>query len=88
MMLRSHVNSQRLLELLKQICQIPAPTFLEQKRAQFIASLWQEIGLNPKIDSVGNVVATLKGQGPHILLAAHLDTVFDLDTNVQIQGKR
>ncbi len=84
---RSHVNSHRLLELLKQICEISSPTFYEQQRAQFISTLWQKMGLEPSIDSVGNVLATLKGDGPRVLLAAHLDTVFDADTDVSIKEK-
>jgi tripeptide aminopeptidase len=86
-MLRSHVNSQRLLELLKQICQIPSPTFFEQQRAQFIAEVWEMMGLNPVTDSVGNVLARLHGNGPKILLAAHLDTVFDKDVDVTVKEK-
>jgi tripeptide aminopeptidase len=84
---RSHVNSHRLLELLKQICEIPSPTFYEQQRAQFINDLWKHIGLDSGIDSVGNVLATLEGQGPNVLLAVHLDTVFDAETDVVIKEK-
>jgi acetylornithine deacetylase/succinyl-diaminopimelate desuccinylase-like protein len=84
---RSHVNSQRLLEFLKQICEIPAPTFFEEQRGQFIAELWQRMGLSPVIDTVGNVLATLEGSGPKVLLAAHLDTVFAADVDVTIKEK-
>lgn len=87
MLLNSHVDSARMLNLLKQICQTPAPTFHEQERAQLIADLWQKAGVQPVIDQVGNVLANFEGQGPSILLAAHLDTVFERGTDVTVKEK-
>jgi tripeptide aminopeptidase len=85
---RSNVNINRLLTLLKTICETPAPTFQEQQRAICIADIWRTIGLSPVIDSAGNVLAKLPGgQGPRVLVAAHLDTVFDQHTNVTVKEK-
>ena len=77
-----------LIALLTSICQVPAPTFAEQARAAFIAQLWQEYGLSPQRDETGNVVVDLPGgQGPRVLLAAHLDTVFSADTDVHVRSE-
>jgi tripeptide aminopeptidase len=85
---RSNVNINRLLTLLKHICETPSPTFFEQKRAECIAGLWQRMGLLSTIDVAGNVLANLpNGQGPHVLVAAHLDTVFDEHIDVTIKEK-
>lgn len=73
-------------DLAARICEVPAPTFHEGERAAFIASLWQEAGLDVQVDDIHNVVARVEGgTGPHVLLAAHSDTVFPLGTDVTVQ---
>src|ERR1700719_3055224 len=60
-----------------QLCRIPAPTFLEQVRAEWLASQLRSLGWHPRIDGAGNVLASLlpDPQGPLLALTAHLDTV-------------
>ncbi len=58
---------------------IEAPTFHEAERAQAFAKYLGDLGLeNPHVDEFGNAVALWKGtgNGPKILVEAHLDTVF------------
>jgi tripeptide aminopeptidase len=59
------------------LCRIPAPTFFEQKRAEWIASRFRDLEWDAKIDRAGNVVATFPGrrETPLVALTAHLDTV-------------
>jgi tripeptide aminopeptidase len=66
------VNEQHL-----QLCRIPAPTFLEQKRAQWMAEQFTALGCQAEIDRAGNVLARLGPDdgSPLIALTAHLDTV-------------
>jgi tripeptide aminopeptidase len=67
------------IEHLIQICEVPAPTFREEKRAKFFASLAKEIG-DVHIDEAGNVVVSVSRNGPpHVVLSAHLDTVFPFE---------
>ena len=68
-----------------EICQIPAPPFKEQKRAQYFLEKFIELGLKEaKIDSAGNVLAVRRGVGraPLLVVSAHLDTVFPLETDL------
>jgi acetylornithine deacetylase/succinyl-diaminopimelate desuccinylase-like protein len=60
-----------------QLCRIAAPTFLEQKRAEWMASQLKKLGCDVRLDRAGNVVAQLDGnsRGPFVALTAHLDTV-------------
>jgi acetylornithine deacetylase/succinyl-diaminopimelate desuccinylase-like protein len=60
-----------------QLCRVPAPTFLEQERAEWIANQLRGIGWHVSIDRSGNVLATLHAdpQGALVALTAHLDTV-------------
>ena len=58
------------------LCRIPAPTFREEKRAEWVQMQLRLLGWDAKIDRAGNVVATLgAGTRPLVALTAHLDTV-------------
>jgi tripeptide aminopeptidase len=64
------------------ITEIPAPTFKEGKRAEYFRQRFTGLGLkNVRIDGVGNVIGERPGTGgagaPTLVLAAHLDTVFE-----------
>lgn len=72
--------------LLLDICQTPSPTFAEQARAALIKQLFEGAGFASEQDDTGNVIAELPGgTGPRVLLAAHLDTVFPLETDVTVK---
>jgi tripeptide aminopeptidase len=60
-----------------ELCRVAAPTFFEQRRAEWMAELLRSLGWTAKLDRAGNVVATLTGSedGPFVALTAHLDTV-------------
>jgi len=84
MELESDWAIQRLIEL----TEIPAPPFEEKARGLALARMLREIrGLDVRIDEVGNVIARRKGQGegPAVMLAAHLDTVFSKEVNVAVK---
>lgn len=77
----------RMIELAIQIQQIPAPTFQEQKRAEFVQGLFLSERLNNVcIDETGNVFARLtgKGEGQPLIVSAHLDTVFPGETDLRV----
>jgi acetylornithine deacetylase/succinyl-diaminopimelate desuccinylase-like protein len=60
-----------------QLCRIPAPTFFEKERAEWMSGQFRELGWRSEIDRAGNVIASFNGQydGPLVALTAHLDTV-------------
>lgn len=62
------------------IQQIPAPTFAEKQRAEYVKTQFHALGLTQvDIDDLCNVYGLLPGrnrQAPAVLLAAHTDTVF------------
>ncbi len=63
------------------ICEVAAPPFQEQNRAQYFASLFEKLGYTPILDEVGNVIVPVLRDGtPHLVLSAHLDTVFPFET--------
>ena len=60
-----------------QLCRVPAPTFLEQQRAEWMRAQFRELGWHASLDRAGNVRATARADapGPFVALTAHLDTV-------------
>lgn len=73
-----------------QICRVPAPTFLEQARAEWVAGQFRQLGWHSSIDREGNVVASLHNhpEGPLVALTAHLDTVLAPRNRDDIQVDR
>jgi tripeptide aminopeptidase len=69
------------------ICQIAAPPFHESDRGAAIKTAFERMGLsNVRIDRVGNVLGQRPGvtTRPHVVVAAHLDTVFQDRTDVRV----
>src|SRR5688500_18263366 len=81
------VGEARTIEDQIRLCEIPAPPFKETARAQAYGGAFRAAGLkNVRIDAAGNVVGERPGRSvrPHLLLSAHLDTVFPEGTNVTV----
>lgn len=76
-----------LLDLVVAIQQIPAPTFDEGQRGEFVRQRFQLEGLcDVSIDPLGNVFGRLPGKGTKapLVVSAHLDTVFPLGTDLHV----
>ena len=74
--------AERVIDLAIQIQQIPAPTFEEAGRAEFVRAMFEREGLDVSVDEVGNVYGRLTVDGHKsqvakpLIVTAHLDTVF------------
>ncbi|MBN1648108.1 MAG: M20/M25/M40 family metallo-hydrolase [Spirochaetales bacterium] len=78
-----------ILANLVMVNEIPAPTFSEQYRSEFLITRFAEDNLlNCSYDEKNNAVGILPGKNPekNILITAHLDTIFDekIEHNVSI----
>jgi tripeptide aminopeptidase len=83
---RAWINEQHL-----KLCRVPAPTFFEQKRAEYMAERFRSLGWEAKLDRAGNVIAWLPGKresAPAVAVTAHLDTVLAprVPEDVKING--
>ena len=82
---RAWINEQHL-----SLCRIAAPTFFEQKRAEWMAEKFRGLGWESKLDRAGNVIASLPGrrESPGVAVTAHLDTVLAprLPEDVKVAG--
>ncbi len=71
------------------IQQIAAPTFSEKVRAEYVAKLFGQFGLqNITVDDLYNVTGLMQGKQPQqagIMVSAHTDTVFSVSTDLTIR---
>lgn len=78
-----------LIDLAIQIQQIPAPTFAEGKRGEFVRGLFMKEKLKDiAADSIGNVYGRLPGKQKKarpLIISAHLDTVFPGSVNLRVE---
>lgn len=70
-------------------CEVAAPPFQEDARGQLLRREFAAAGLsNVRMDRVGNVIAERPGtssNGPRVVIASHLDTVFPENTDVRVR---
>lgn len=71
------------------IQQIPAPTFHEDERADYVAEQFARYGLSDvETDDLKNVYGILHGRttaAPQLVVMAHTDTVFAMETDLTVQ---
>ncbi len=81
--------TDKTIQLAIDIQQIPAPTFEEAQRAEFVANYFRRLKLdNIEIDDVQNVYSRLRGKDsslPATMVVAHTDTVFPRETDLTIR---
>lgn len=83
-------DHERSIGDLKMLTEIEAPPFKEQKRAEAFLGRMKALGLtSAAIDAEGNVVGVRKGtgQGPKLVISAHMDTVFPAGTDVKVKER-
>ncbi|HYK74968.1 MAG TPA: M20/M25/M40 family metallo-hydrolase [Pseudoneobacillus sp.] len=72
------------------LTEIAAPTFQEEVRGEFFQKRFKELGLeNVRVDEHGNVFGYRPGigNGPKLVVSAHLDTVFPEGTDVKAKER-
>jgi tripeptide aminopeptidase len=81
------MDLERLIERTIAIQSIPSPTFSEGARAAWIHKELSKLNLNiPERDPLGNIYFRLPGgEKPPIIITAHLDTVFPMETSLEIR---
>lgn len=87
--IKTHCQSQleKLVSETIAVCQIPAPSLLEQDRAAYVLDRLKPFCADVYSDEVGNVIGYIPGQPhkPTLMLAAHMDTVFPIETDVTVR---
>ncbi|UCC83602.1 MAG: M20/M25/M40 family metallo-hydrolase, partial [Gemmatimonadota bacterium] len=73
-----------------ELARIPSPPFGESTRAAAVAAKLRELGADPDLDEIGNVLAWYPARGDTaaggpVIVAAHLDSVFGPETPIEIR---
>lgn len=79
------VSLARLVDDIVDLAQIPAPTFEESARIAWVRARLAHAPGGREIDPTGNLIWTWGEGSPHLLLAAHVDTVFSADTRLSVR---
>jgi tripeptide aminopeptidase len=69
------------------LSEIPAPPFKEAARAEAVRQRFVAAGLTDvRLDAIGNVLGVRRGRAarPHVVISAHIDTVFPEGTDVRV----
>jgi len=69
------INRDKLVSTFLELVQIDSPSGQEEEIARHLTAELKSLGLTVERDSTGNVIGRLAGEGPPILLSAHVDTV-------------
>ncbi len=80
-------NRQKCLDLAIEIQQIPAPTFSEAARADFLEEKFRQIQLDDvHQDEINNVYGRIPGtgSGSPVVISSHIDTVFPQETELTV----
>ena len=84
-------GAERFVEQITEVSQIPAPTFAEERRAEYVARRLVELSVEQiHSDETGNVLGCLSGDapGPGLAVIAHLDTVFGAGIDVSVSRQQ
>jgi putative aminopeptidase FrvX len=74
------------LNLLAELCALPGVAGFEQPVARRLQEIFESLGIATRRDRIGNLVAHLPGQGPRVMLFAHMDEVGLLVRKIHPQG--
>lgn len=83
------IDEQTIADMIT-LTEIPAPSFEEAEKGLVFAEMLRNAGADSVwIDEVGNVIALRRGKNSNktIVIDAHLDTVFPIETDVTVKQK-
>jgi acetylornithine deacetylase/succinyl-diaminopimelate desuccinylase-like protein len=87
----AHAITSDVLELTALIAAVPSPTGEETEKSLLVERLFTTAGLATERDAIGDVVGVIPGLRASrpgtakLLIAAHIDTVFPVDTPLEIK---
>jgi tripeptide aminopeptidase len=69
------------------LAETPGKSKLEQQRGTYVKRVFEQEGLKPTVDSIGNVIGVRKGTGggPTIVIMAHMDVVFPPEATTKVR---
>jgi aminopeptidase len=86
---KEKMNINYMVEILKNLVNIPSPSGNTEKVIQYVASLMEQYGVRHYISRKGGLIATLKGKDDrnHRMLTAHVDTLGAMVKEIKSNGR-
>ncbi|MCF7911203.1 MAG: M42 family metallopeptidase [Candidatus Cloacimonetes bacterium] len=75
------------VEQMKALCSIPSPSGFTAKVTEYLLGTITDLGYIPHKTNKGSVLVTLGGEGDHLVLAAHIDTLGGMVRAVKPNGR-
>ncbi len=79
-------NTNFAVDKILELCKIPSPTGFTHDICKHIAEELSKMGFEPKFSRKGSVSACLGGEGEHLVLAAHVDTLGLMVRSIKSNG--
>ncbi|OQY40305.1 MAG: peptidase M42 [Candidatus Cloacimonetes bacterium 4572_65] len=75
------------VEQIANLCRIPSPSGFTQMATDYVMELFTEMGFKPEYSRKKSVLVTIGGEGEHLVLAAHLDTLGAMVRSIKGNGR-
>ena len=69
------MSDASMLQLLRELCDIPGPSGYEEPVRTYLTQRWRSRAQSLTVDAVGNLLVHVGGQGPRVLVQAHMDEI-------------
>ncbi|HRY83947.1 MAG TPA: peptidase M42, partial [Candidatus Cloacimonadota bacterium] len=69
------------------LCKIPSPSGYTQKVRDYLVQELEQLGFKAQVTTKGSVLACLGGEGEHLVLAAHVDTLGAMVRAIKASGR-
>lgn len=80
------MKTDDIIEFLKRITALPGTSGYEQGVSSALQEAFSQLCDEARVDAMGSVVARQKGNGPKVMLCAHLDEIFLMTLKVEDDG--
>ncbi len=75
------------VEQIVNLCRIPSPSGFTAKATAYLIDTFKELGFKAQYSRKKSVLVTLGGQGEHLVLAAHVDTLGAMVRSIKGNGR-
>ncbi|WP_062351380.1 M42 family metallopeptidase [Bacillus kwashiorkori] len=85
----TYPNSQKTLEIIKQLVSIPSPTGNTERVITFVEDFFRSLGIDTYRNRKGGLIATIKGidDTKHRMVTAHVDTLGAMVKEIKDNGR-
>jgi endoglucanase len=72
--------------VLQRLSELDGPSGFEGEVREYVRGMAERAGADVEVDRIGNVIASVKGPGPHVMLIAHMDEIGLMVSDIDHDG--